>query len=429
MAKQIEFKQNKINGALILTANLDHIHSLALDINFWVGSFIEEKDQAGISHFLEHILFKGSKNYPNEQAVGAAVEKYGGIINAFTAFERTNFWIVAPKAYIKPTLPVLFDVVFQPEAIKNEKEVAKEKGVILEERKRYKDDPDSYVTELADQNLNPSHPVSRPIIGYSSTIKAITPQKLMDWWQRFYSPANAVIVVVGPKANQTVSQIKTLIPQKSDKPFFTTTPKYASPNKARFAVHYKKIKQVKMVWYFERVKPATLETLMSLRMLARALGQGLNSILFAEIRTKAGLSYDISAREQNFANFQLLDISGGFAPENIDKAIQKLSSIFSNLKKQGLSRKLFTHTKKGLLGELQMSLDNPQAIASFALEGLRLLKQPLAIEAIIKTVKALKLRHINRLIKELFQPRNCAITLLGPLKEKQFLIKSVQKLK
>lgn len=424
---KIEFSIQKLGKTKIITAELNHLHSLALNINFWVGSFMEPREKAGISHFLEHIVFKGSQNYPDEQAIGAAVEKYGGTINAFTDFERTNFWITAPKGYSQKILPVLFDVVFRPSAIKNNKEVEKEKRVILEERKMYKDRPDSYVEELADKNLNPKHPISQPIIGYKKTIEAINNTKLIDWWERHYTQANCTIVLVGPKANSLVKEIKRLIVcgERENK---TQIPPYQSPQKLRLSVHYKKIKQVNLVWHFERVRSASLKHLFALKILTKILGQGLNSILFAEIRTKSGLSYDISARNSNFKDFQLLSVSGGFAPNKIEKAVQELVRVFKEISTSGINRKHFQEAKKGILGELEMSLDSPHTIAFLALDGLRIFDQPLSINEVIKTIKELSLEDLNALSKELFCQKKSALTLLGPLKEKRFLLELVQKL-
>ncbi|MCD6194715.1 insulinase family protein [bacterium] len=426
---KIKFRLKKTKGAKIISIELNHLHSLALNINFWVGSFLENKKEAGISHFLEHMVFKGSKKHPNEQAIGAAVEKYGGIINAFTSAERTIFWLVSPKIYTEKTLPVLFDVVFNPLAIKKREEIEKEKQVILEERKMYKDRPDSYVDELADKNLNTNHPISQPTIGYQKTIKSIDKKKLTNWWQNNYLPQNCVITLSGPGTHKFAEKVEKLIPNKKPLERKRSIPTYVSPQKPRLAVHYKKIKQTNLVWLFERVKPANLKENIAIQLLAKILGQGLNSILFSEIRTKLGLSYDISAHSFDFKSFQLLSVSGGFAPEKTKKAIQKMGKIFQKLKTSGIDEQKLREAKKGNLGELETSLDNPQTIAHFALEGIRLFNRPLSIEEIKRTTQAITKKDMDRVLRELIKPQNTALTLLGPLKEKEGLLELIQKIK
>ena len=183
------------NGLRVITTEMSEVQSASISLLIGVGSRHETDQYAGVSHFLEHIVFKGTNTRPEPKLISGAIEGVGGIINAETEQELTNYWCKVPANYVSQSLDLLLDMIRN--SLIDENEVNKERDVIIDELAMTHDHPEYQVETLIDGMLWPSHPLSRDIGGTKETVCNITPAILKDHIEKYYSPLNTVISVAG----------------------------------------------------------------------------------------------------------------------------------------------------------------------------------------------------------------------------------------
>jgi len=426
MLKYPEFIEEKIGNTSLFLTPLKR-HSTAIQLSFEVGSFLEDKEQAGISHFLEHLIFNGSKKYPSFLKMSRAVEKFGGIINGFTAENQTAFWIFTPASALDKTLDILFDATFNPLAVYKEKEIKKEKKIILEEINASKDNPDRYIYYLADKTLNPNHKISIPVIGFKKTVQNIGREELLNWWKKHYLSKNLKIAVAGFIPDNLKTKIGQFLPQKNDK-LELNFPKYESPKKLRVKTYFKNIDQVKFRLNFEYLSKITPKEMISLELMQNILGGGGSSILFEELRTKRGLCYSVWAQSENYYDFSTFEICGGFDPKRMKETNRAIVDILNQIRKQGFDSKKFAEAKNNYLGSLEIKCDDTAELTYWPIFDIRQFNKVLSFKKTIEILNSINKNDLDELAKKLFDTRYAAATTLGPFRDEEFLSKSLDKL-
>jgi predicted Zn-dependent peptidase len=375
---------------------------------------------------LEHIVFKGSQHYPSEQKIGEAIEKYGGSINAYTAEENISFFITSPASAIGKTLPLLFDIVFRPTAIKKEEEIEKEKKVILEEIKWAKDDPDTYISEKTYSLLNPHHPISLPIEGTEESLEDLNSKIIIKWWERFISPSNLTINFGGYIPDKLKEKIEKLLPEKGSIKI-KGRPIYKSPRQPRMKIFKRKLNQIKIKLLFDS-DSLSLKEKIYLSLISRILGKGLNSILFKELRSESGLCYDVHALSETFKDFAVFDISTGVSQEKLEEALDKIMVILNKVKK-GFSKKEIENAKMAAKGEIEISSDKPSFIANFPLYLEMSLGKIISIKELFGIISEANFSNLKALSRKVFNTKNLTLGILGNLKDDKILKKAINKLK
>ncbi len=300
------------NGLRVLTSPMPHAHSVSLVLFTAAGSRYESPEEAGLSHFAEHLCFKGTYRRPTPKEISEAIEGIGGVINGGTDKEATVYWVKVARPHLMLGLDVLSDMVLNSRF--DEAEVEKERQVINEEINMSMDSPSFRADLLIDEVLWPDHPLGRDVAGSKETVSRISKKMLLDFMRRQYLPNTTVLGVAGAVEHdevvQAISRQFRDWTQTSPPPWSPATDNQTSPC---LKVEYKDTEQAHLCLAL-RGLPLLHPDHYALDLLSVILGEGMSSRLFQEIREKQGLAYDIHSYISYFQDAGALIIGAGVDP-------------------------------------------------------------------------------------------------------------------
>ena len=321
------------NGLRVITAPMQNTKAVTLLILVGIGSRYETDKQAGISHFLEHMFFKGTRNRPTYKEISQELDYLGGDFNAYTGEEYTGYYVQAAADKFPKALDILSDMFFN--SIFPREEIEKEKGVICEEINMYEDQPQSKVAEEAQKLVFAGSPLARPIIGSKGTVKSVTQKDLINYHQIMYSPDNTIVVVAGASeqfnwqkeiANKFQNwKTKNALPREAHKGLVI-------PNKNKIKVIHRKTDQAHFVLAFPTFKITDLRR-PQLQVMTNLLGGMMSSRLFEEVREKRGLAYYVGAGTDDHHNAGALFIRAGVMLEKTKEAIKVVQNELKKITK------------------------------------------------------------------------------------------------
>ena len=407
------------NGVRVVTHNIKDRDSIS--IGFWVGvgGRYEEGRLKGAAHFLEHILFKGSKKYACEE-IKMLIEGVGGALNAFTSEEQTCFYAKIPAKHLNQTFDVLADMIVSPKIALQD--VNKEKTVIVEEIKMYHDLPQYFVLELLDGLLWPGHPLGKSLAGTKETVSGMSNRDLKNFHKTHYVPENIVVAACGHLKHDRIVNLarrKFGKLQKSPKKGYVKVDGVQSTPNARF--FKKDIEQMHLAlgipgfdeWHKERY---------TLSLLSVILGGNMSSRLFVEVREKRGLAYSIASSYKTLHDTGLFLIRAGVDNRKIVEATTLILKELSKIKRLGVSQSEFQRGKDYLLGQLLLGLEDTMDNMLWVGEGMVSKNQVKTLKGVVKEFEKIKKEDIRCVAKEIFNPKRYNLALVGPvtsLQEKQ----------
>jgi len=339
-------------GLRVVTEELSNLRSVA--VGAWVGTGArDERDtEAGASHFLEHLLFKGTEDR-NARAIAETVESVGGEMNAFTTHEQTVFHVRVPDVHLDLALDILTDVIWRPAF--READVEAERQVILEEIGMRDDTPDDLVHDLFGQALFPDHPLGREVLGTGATIEAMPRGAIAQYHGEHYLPGNMVLAVAGNVTHEAVlAGVEPRLPAGNG----TRPPRRlgAATVPGELIVETRETEQVHVIVGM-RALAALDPDRYALTVLNQALGGGMASRLFQEIREERGLAYSVYSYRAAFDDTGLLAVYAGTAPENVDQTLDLIDAELARLVRDSLPADEVASAKGHLIGSLAMSLE------------------------------------------------------------------------
>lgn len=347
------YKDTLSNGIRVVTEELSFVHSVSMGIWVGTGSRYEDNTNHGISHFLEHMLFKGTKNRSAKQ-IAESLEIVGGQINAFTAKELTCYYAKVLNDHFDLAADVLADMflnsLFQTE------DMEKERNVILEEIKMYEDAPDELVHDVYSKTMWKIDPLGQSIIGTSDSVGKLSREQLISYYRSTYVPQNIVIAVAGNIKRETVlNKLETLFSNLSGEIPKTNllTPQSFSQN----AFVSKEIEQMHLCLGFPGL-PSQDDGIYPLTVLNHVLGGGLSSRLFQEVREDRGLTYTIYSYHSGYSNAGLFGIYAGTSAQNTEEVVQVVLKEINNIKNNGITKEELENTKEHIKGTILLSLEN-----------------------------------------------------------------------
>lgn len=399
------------NGLTILTEEMPHIRSVSIGIWIKTGSRHESPEFNGISHFVEHMVFKGTKNRTAEQ-IAREVDSVGGNMDAFTAKECICFDVKVLDDHLPTALDILSDLVLNPVFEPNE--LARERGVILEEIKMDEDNPDYLVHEIFTQNFWKDHPLGKPILGTKETVKRFEQKILLEYYSRFFIPNNMIISVAG---NVKHERLVELVQQKfaglraGPNGFKQEEPKI----QARINMRNKKaLEQVQLCIGVPSLSIGHPRRFVSYIM-NTLLGGGMSSRLFQSVREKQGLAYAIYSELNPYRDTGCMCVYAGTSRENAPKVVQSVVSEFKKLKSEAISAEELRRAKDQLKGSLMLSLESSTARMSNLARQELYFDRFYSMDEIMDRVEAVSAEEITTLAQEYFEPSSIAITVLGNL--------------
>ncbi|MDD5432145.1 MAG: pitrilysin family protein [Candidatus Omnitrophica bacterium] len=404
------------NGLRIISNHMPDKQSVALGIWINVGGRYEMQKNKGMSHFLEHLLFKGSKKY-SCRAIKESIEGIGGSLNGFTSEEMTCYLVKIPAKYQNLAFEVLSDMVLNP--VLPKLEIEKEKTVILEEIKLYRDLPQSYVHELLDELLWPDQPLGKPVIGTAESVGAVDKEELSLFKNNFYTPVNMVVSAVGCLDQARLVKLATKAfssKEESDKNVFTSA--IEAQSKPQLKVFHKETEQTHLALGFHSFKRGH-----ALRhaqgLLHVILGANMSSRLFNEVREKRGLAYEIGTQVKRFMDTGAFIVHAGIDNRKVDEALKLILKELSKIRRNPVTKDEFNRAKEFYLGQLLLGLEDTLEHMLWIGETTVTLDKVYSLEEIIKEVKEVKIEDLQEVANCIFERNKLNLALIGPLKDKE----------
>ncbi|NQT06042.1 MAG: insulinase family protein [Candidatus Omnitrophica bacterium] len=403
------------NGLRVMIVDMPHMESVSLGIWIGTGGRYENMQNAGISHFLEHMVFKGTETRSNK-VLKESIEGIGGSLNGFTGEEATCYFVKVPKKFTELGLDVLSDMAINPKL--SAKEIDREREVIFEEIKMYKDRPDHYVHQLLCELMWPNHPLGMPLVGTEKILEKIDKTRLLEYKERFYRPENIVICVCGQIEEEVFIKYVKKHLSRLEKGMPHRYKKFQSRQKKRQHNFYKKdIEQMHLNIGFHNVSRFHTDKYTS-SLLNIILGGNMSSRLFHEVREKKGLAYDISASVKHYSDTGAFIIGAGVDSKKLKKAIEVIMKELKKIKKTRVQSGEFQRAKDFYKGQLCMALDD--TLNRMLWMGDKLIAKDINYntDEIIDSINMVTPDMVMELAKKIFRPNNMNISLVGPISKK-----------
>ncbi|MFC1675100.1 M16 family metallopeptidase [Candidatus Omnitrophota bacterium] len=416
------YKKKRLgNGARIVVYPMKEKRSAALGIWIKVGGRYESRNNKGIAHVLEHLLFKGSKKYSCSK-IKQSLEGVGGALNGFTSEELTCYLVKLPARHLDMALEVLSDMVINP--LIDKAELEREKTVILEEIKMYKDLPQMYVHELLDELLWPNQPLGEPIIGSVESVSATTRESLMRFKENHYTPSNMVISAAGDlkfdKFTQKVSRIFSQLAEANLNKFANVEENQSKP---QLKLLHKHTEQTHLSLGFHSLRRNHPDKY-ALALLHIILGANMSSRLFNEIREKRGLAYNIGTQVKAYEDTGIFGVRAGIDNTKIAQTVALILKELKKIKEALVSDDEFHRAKEFYLGQFMLGLEDTQDHMLWIGETTVSLDKTYTIDDIVKEVNKVRREDLERLANDIFFEGNLNLALIGPLKESEKKIHS-----
>lgn len=392
------------------------MQSAAIGIWIKVGGRYENAANKGTSHFLEHLLFKGSRNYTCRK-LKEAIEGVGGALNGFTSEELTCYLVKTPAKHIESALDVLSDMVINPTLPAHE--IEKEKTVIIEEIKMYRDQPQSHVYELLDELLWPDQPLGTPIIGTEESVNAITRESLVAFKERHYNVFDIVVSVAGVfdygRLSKRINRI--FSPLKAREPIDFERVR-ESQSKPQLKLMHKDTEQTHLALGFHALKRDD-PLRHALGLLHVVLGGNMSSRLFNELREDRGLAYEIGTGVKRFYDTGAFLVHAGIDNNNVTEAIRLIINELEQAKIGLVSDDEFKRAKEFYRGQMTLALEDTMDTMLWVGETTAALDKTYTLEELIKEINKVRKEDIRQAARFIFENNKMNLALIGPVKDKE----------
>ena len=404
------------NGLRILTSAMPHTRSVSIGFFVGVGSRYESDEQSGVSHFIEHMVFKGTAKRPTARDIAVAIEGIGGFFNASTGREASTYWAKVAQPHLDIAIDVLVDMLrhakFEPE------EINRERRVIIEEINLTLDTPDSLVYLLINELVWPNHPLGRYIAGTKESLSTLDREDLLTYLKRHYRPNNTVVSVAGNVEHEAV--VGKMVAFLGDWAVGEAPSSYrpAEDNQAepRLRVHYRETEQAQLCLSVPGI-PREHPDRFKLRLLNTVLGEGMSSRLFTEIREKRGLAYSIYSYASAVNDTGAVGVYAGVDPRRIKDAIKAILAEWDRLRQEGVPADELVKAKEFVKGRLLLQMEDSFSVAAWLGRQEVLSPEVLTVDEVIEAIDAVAATDIQRVAQGLFLGQGLSLAVVGPFED------------
>lgn len=423
----MKYKKNILsNGLRILTIPMPSFESATALVMVGAGSRYETKKNNGISHFLEHMAFKGTKKRPTAMDISSLIDGIGGEFNAFTGKEYTGYYVKAGKNNVEITLDVLSDMLQNSRL--DPAEIEKEKGVIIEEINLYEDMPMRKISDVYEQLLYDDTPMGWDIAGEKDVIRSITRDDFIEYLSSLYSPHNMAVVVAGGIEEQKIVELIEDYFGKMKK-FETIKPEgvIEKQEKPQILIRLKKTEQIHIALGVRTVSINNPEKY-PLSVLASILGGGMSSRLFSEVREKRGLAYYVKSHSDEYLDCGSLVSLAGIDPKRVKEAVEVMMQEYRKVGegKMQITDAELRKAKEYIKGHLVLELEDSRSVCTFYAHQELLEKEVLNPDDVLAKVDAVTKEDIEEVGKKYFINRGLNLALIGNFEDRQALEEVVQ---
>jgi predicted Zn-dependent peptidase len=399
------------NGIRVVTAVLPRVQSVAIGIWIGVGGRYELPKLSGISHFIEHLLFKGTETRTAKD-ISQAIEGRGGFCNAFTQEEITCFYARVAYDHTWKALDILCDMYLHPRF--DPKDIEQERKVIVEEIMMYRDQPEHVVQEMLIENMWRGHELGRPLIGSPESLGNISRDQIIAFKRKKYAPESMVVVLAG-RANHAacVKWLTKHLGRVRPCPAASCQLVDAKVLQTNLTLKSREVEQTHMALGF-RIFGRYDKRRYMLKLLNVIFGENMSSRLFQTIREKHGLAYAIGSGIQLFAETGALVINAGLDRSRRLKAIELILKEIKRLKDEGISRHELNLAKQYVIGHLRLALESPLGQMTWAGEHVLNYGEVTPPEETVEAINAVHVEDIQKTAESIFKPRQATLSMLSP---------------
>lgn len=399
------------NGLRVVTGELPHTRSATVSVYVGAGSRYEPDDEAGLSHFLEHMLFKGASRRPTAREISEAIESVGGMHNAATDREVTVYYAKVPHTAAAQTIDILSDMVRDP--VMDPVELEKERAVILEELAGVEDSPGELAAILIDETLWPGQPLGRNVGGTPETVESTPLSAINRYFRAQYVPENLVLVVAGNVQHEAVVETAQRflgdMPASPAGPWYAVGPRAEAP---RVAIRDKATEQAHICLAYPSV-PLSHPDRFSVDLLSTILGEGMSSRLFLELREERALVYDIHSYPSEFRDAGSFTVYAGCDPTNarttVELTLEEIRKLFD-----GIPTAEFEKAKEMAKGRIQLRMEDTRSVAGWLGSQELLLGKILTVDQVVECIDAVTPDHLMEVARRVLAPENAVLAVVGP---------------
>ncbi|MFA6520933.1 MAG: pitrilysin family protein [Candidatus Gracilibacteria bacterium] len=406
------------NGLRVVTKKLENTKSVTVLILTAAGSRYETKEINGISHFLEHMFFKGAKKYKNAKEVSSAVDSIGGDFNAFTGKEYVGYFVKTASQHQDTAMDVLSDMLIHSRF--DEAEIEKERGVILEEYNMYQDTPMYQVGWDFERLVYGDQPMGWDQVGEKDVILRVKNKDFVDYKTSLYTPDNLVISVVGNVEHDEACKMveKFFKFEGNGKKNRSFAPLVDNKDTSRVFLHSKKTEQAHMVVGFTAYEEAHKDHYTE-QVLSVVLGGNMSSRMFLAVREAKGLAYYIHTSTDDYVDTGIFSTRAGVDVKRIKLAIAATVEEYKKIRGEKIPHAELTKAKEYLKGKLILRLEDSEEYAHLIGKHELLYKESKSPEEIIAKIDAVTEEDLSRVSEELFRDENLRLAVIGPYDKKE----------
>lgn len=412
------------NGLTLITVNLPHLDSLTSLVAVGAGSRYETKKINGISHFLEHMFFKGSRKYPSAEEISTLIDGIGAVNNAGTGKEATSYWIKSASKHIELALDLLSSMI--KESLLAEEEIEREKGVIIEEIRMRRDNPGIYVWDLYEMLQFGNQPLGWDTAGEEKIINSLDRKDFIEYVNSLYSPQNMVLVFAGklpPDIKKLAEKYFLDLPKGTTKKFLPYNS--IKQTKPKIGVFYKKTDQTNLVLgaeAYDRHHPKRYAA----GVLATILGAGMSSRLFIQVRERRGLAYHVSASFYSYMDAGAFAIYAGLKLEKTEEGLQVILAELERITKEKVTDGELKKAKEMIRGRLALSQESTNFLAGYFSGQFVLDREIETFEEYLQKIDGVTADDVKEVAGELFRKEKFNLQVIGPFKTQDTFLKILE---
>jgi len=402
----------------VLTSSMPHTRSVSIAFFVGAGSRHEPDPIAGVSHFLEHMLFKGTVSRPSPLAVAEEIEGVGGVINAATDKELTVFYAKVGHQHFNTALDVLCDTLRY--SLLDQIELEKERKVVIEELAMSEDSPAELVAMLTDEMLWPDHPLGRDVGGSKESVSGLTRDDLLSYIGRYYVPNNIVLAVAGNITHeQVVESTSALLSDWRAGEQASWTPATIRGIRPEVRLRAKKTEQAHVAYAIPALSSMDPDRF-ALDVLNTVLGDGMSSRLFLQIREQLGLAYDVHSYVCRFQDDGALIVGAGVHPKQLGPTVNAIRNELRGIRERVPDREL-TKARRYITGRIQLRMEDTGAVASWLGRQELLRGSVYTVDDVVEIIDGITAEDLQRVADRVFAPDRGQLAVVGPFRSEERL--------
>ncbi len=400
------------NGLTILTEKMPDLRSATLGFFYCIGSRHEPAHLNGISHFIEHTVFKGTTKH-NALEIAIETDRLGGHFDAFTMHEQTGFTMKVVDATLPKAFDLLADMLTQPKF--NETDLRREQKVIIEEMKMVEDSPEELLGELFQANFYPNNPLGKPIEGTAKTVKTFNHEVTKKYHAEVFHPRNLVIAVAGNvEHHQVVDLSESFFSSKIQNPKSKIQNQTPIPNPNILLTQKRELEQTHLLLATPWMESKS-EKRYAAHLLETVLGNGTSSRLWQKIREEKGLAYSVGASGMSFEDCGVFTIYAGTSPNQFGQVVDLAIAELKKIKREAVSQNELELAKQQTLASILLGLEDSGVRANNLAQSEIIHGRQISLDETLQKIEKVRIEDLQEIANEFFQTENIALAAIGNL--------------